>query len=206
MQQAVDLARVQNPSLLAADAHVTATRQSEITAGLRVNPNFNLTGSDVSLAANSNNPYFYSGQVSRLFERGQKRRWRLDIAHSTTDVTRSQYADQERQAVLAVKTSFTQMLGAKGAFDLAKQNLDDYRKTIDLSRERMRAGDISATDFKRLDLQLAQFESDYDNAHTNLVQASEQLQTLLGYDRPHPGFDITGSLDPPSISTTPPAC
>ena len=202
MQQAVDLARMQNPSLLSAGAHVTAIKQSEITAGLRVNPNFNLTGSDVSLAANSNNPYFYSAQVSRLFERGQKRRWRLDAARSTTDVTRSQYADQERQLVLAVRTAFTQMLGAKGALDLAKQNVDDYRKTVDLSRERLRAGDISATDFKRLDLQLAQFESDYDNAHTNFVQASAQLQTLLGYDRPHPGFDITGSLDPPSISTT----
>jgi cobalt-zinc-cadmium efflux system outer membrane protein len=202
MQQAIDLARLQNPSLLSANAHVSATKESEITAGLRVNPNFNLTGSDVSLPASSNNPYLYSAQVSRLFERGQKRRWRLDVARSTTDVTRSQYADQERQVVLTVKTAFTQMLAAKGALNLAQQNVDDYRKTIDLSRERLRAGDISATDFKRLDLQLAQFESDYDNAHTNLVQASEQLQTLLGYDRPHPGFDITGSLDPPSISTT----
>jgi cobalt-zinc-cadmium efflux system outer membrane protein len=202
MQQAIDLARLQNPSLLSANAHVSATKESEITAGLRVNPNFNLTGSDVSLPASSNNPYLYSAQVSRLFERGQKRRWRLDVARSTTDVTRSQYADQERQVVLTVKTAFTQMLAAKGALNLAQQNVDDYRKTIDLSRERLRAGDISATDFKRLDLQLAQFESDYDNAHTNLVQAAEQLQTLLGYDRPHPGFDITGSLDPPSISTT----
>ena len=104
--------------------------------------------------------------------------------------------------VLAVKTAFTQMLGTKGAFDLAKQNLDDYRKTLDLSRERLRAGDISATDFKRLDLQLAQFESDYDNAHMNLVQASEQLQTLLGYDRPHTGFDIAGSLEPPDVTAT----
>jgi cobalt-zinc-cadmium efflux system outer membrane protein len=202
MQQAVDLARVQNPSLLSANAHVDATKQSEITAGLRVNPNFNLTGSDVSLAANSNSPYFYSAQFSRLFERGQKRRWRLDIARSTTDVTRSQYADQERQVLLAVKTAFTQMLAAKGALNLAQQNLEDYRKTIDLNRERLRVGDISATDFKRLDLQLAQFESDYDNAHTSFVQTSEQLQTLLGYDRPHPGFDITGSLDSPAITTT----
>jgi outer membrane protein, heavy metal efflux system len=202
IQQAVDLARTQNPSLLAAQAHVTATKQSEITAGLRVNPNFNLTGNDVSIPASANNPYFYSGQVSRLFERGQKRRWRLDIARSTTDMTRSQYADQERQVVLAVKTAFTQMLGAKGAFDFAKQNLDAYRKTLDLNRERLRVGDMSPTDFKRLDLQLAQFESDYDNAHTNLVQASEQLQTLLGYDRPRPDFDITGSLDPPVITTT----
>jgi cobalt-zinc-cadmium efflux system outer membrane protein len=200
MAQAVDLARMQNPALLSTQAHVTATRQEEITAGLRVNPNFNLVGSDISLSAQSNSPYFYSGQVSRLFERGQKRRWRLDIARSTTDVTRSQYADQERQVVLAVKTAFTQMLAAKGAFTLARQNLDDYRKTVDLSRERLRVGDISATDFKRLDLQLAQFESDYDNAHTNLVQTAEQLQTLLGYDRPRPGFDITGELTPPAIT------
>ncbi len=202
MQQAVDLARLQNPSLLSANAHVSATKASEITAGLRVNPNFNLVGSNITLAAQSNSPYFYSGQVSRLFERGQKRRWRLDIARSTTDVTHSQYADQERQVVLAVRTAFTQMLGAKGALNLAKENVDDYRKTIDLSRERLRAGDISATDFKRLDLQLAQFESDYDSARTNLIQTSDQLQALLGYDRPHPGFDITGSLDPPSISAT----
>lgn len=202
LQQAVDIARMQNPSLLSAQAHVTATKQSEITAGLRQNPNFNVTGADVSNAANSASPYAYSAQVSRLFERGQKRRWRLDIARSTTDVTRSQYADQERQAVLAVKTAFTQMLGAKSAFDLAKENVDDYRKTVDLSRERLRVGDISATDFKRLDLQLAQFESDYDNAHTNLVQASEQLQTLLGYDHPRPGFDIAGSLQPPDVTAT----
>lgn len=202
LQQAVDIARTQNPALLSTQAHVTATKQSEITAGLRANPNFNLTGSDVSLGANSNNPYFYSAQVSRLFERGQKRRWRLDVARNTTDVTRSQYADQERQVVLAVKTAFTQMLAAKGAFDLAKQNLDDYRKTVDLSHDRLQAGDISTTDFKRLDLQLAQFESDYDNAHTNLIQASEQLQTLLGYDHPRSDFDITGTLQPPEITAT----
>jgi outer membrane protein, heavy metal efflux system len=202
LQQAVDIARTQNPALLSAQAHVTATKQSEITAGLRQNPNFNLAGADVSNTANSASPYSYSAQVSRLFERGQKRRWRLDVARDTTDVTRSQYADQERQAVLAVKTAFTQMLVAKGAFDLAKQNLDDYRKTVELSHDRLQAGDISATDFKRLDLQLAQFESDYDNAHTNLVQAAEQLQTLLGYDHPRSGFDITGSLQPPEITTT----
>ncbi len=202
LQQALDVARAHNPALLSGQAHVTATKQTEITAGLRQNPNFNLVGSDITLGAQSNNPYFYAGQVSRLFERGQKRRWRLDIARSTTDVTRSQFNDQQRQTVLAVKTAFTQMLAAKGGLGLAQQNLDDYRKTVDLSRERLRVGDISATDFKRLDLQLAQFESDYDVAHTTLVQSSEQLQTLLGYDRPQPGFDITGVLTPPDIPST----
>ena len=41
------------------------------------------------------------------------------------------------------------MLAAKGALRMAEQNVDDYRKTVDLNRERLRCGDISATDFKR---------------------------------------------------------
>ena len=51
MQQAVDLARMQNPNLLSANAHVDATKQSEITAGLRVNPNFSFNGQDVPTIA-----------------------------------------------------------------------------------------------------------------------------------------------------------
>ncbi len=202
LAQALDLARAHNPALLAGQAHVTATKATEITAGLRVNPNLNLVGSDVTLPANANNPYFYAAQISRLFERGQKRRWRLDVAHSTTDVTRSQLHDQERQLLLGVKQAFTQMLTAKGALALAQDNLNDYRRIVDLSRERLKVGDIDATDFKRIDLQLAQFESDYDNAHTALIQASEQLQTLLGAEHPVPNFDITGTLTPPALTTT----
>ncbi len=202
LQQAIDTARAHNPALLSGQAHVSATKATETTAGLRVNPIFNLVGSDITLGANSNNPYFYAGQVSRLFERGQKRRWRLDVARSTTDLTRDQFNDQERQTLLAVKQSFTQMLAAKGSLQLAKDNLEDYRKTVELSRERLKVGDISATDFKRIDLQLAQFESDYDNAHTTLIQASEQLQALLGYDHAQQGFDITGTLDPPDLASS----
>src|ERR1700691_3723773 len=114
LQQAIALARAKNPALLSGQQHVIATKASEVTAGLRQNPNLTLSGTDVTLAANNpGNPYSYAANVSRLFERGQKRRWRLDLAHSTTDITESQYRDTERQTILAVKQAFTQMLGAK---------------------------------------------------------------------------------------------
>ena len=114
LQQVLDIARAKNPSLLAAQQHVAATHASEITAGLRVNPNFTLSGADVTLPANNpSSPYTYVANVSRLFELGQKRRWRLDIARATTGVTQSQYNDQERQTVLQVKDAFTNMLAAK---------------------------------------------------------------------------------------------
>jgi cobalt-zinc-cadmium efflux system outer membrane protein len=203
LQQAIAQARAKNPTLLSGQQHVIATKASEVTAGLRQNPNLTLSGTDVTLPANNpGNPYYYTANVSRLFERGQKRRWRLDLAHTTTDVTQSQYQDTERQTILAVKQAFTQMLAAKAGLKIADDNLQSYRKTVDLSKLRLDAGDISPTDFDRIDLQLAEFEADNDSANLNLVQSSEQLKMLLGIDTQAPGFDIVGTLDPPQITLT----
>jgi outer membrane protein, heavy metal efflux system len=203
LQQVLDIARAQNPSLLAAQKHVAATHSSEITAGLRVNPSFTLSGADVTLPANNpSSPYTYVGNVSRLFELGQKRRWRLDIAGATTSVTQSQYNDQERQIILQVKDAFTDMLAAKAALQVAQDNLDGYRQTVKLSKARLDAGDIDKTDFARIDLQLAEFESDLDSAKLDLVKASDSLQLLMGVEKPSAGFDIAGSLEPPNIPST----
>src|SRR5271165_5293269 len=205
LQQALDIARAKNPSLRSVQQHVAATKASEITAGLRQNPSFTISGTDVSLSAsNPASPYSYSANVSRLFERGEKRRWRLDIAHATTNVTQSQYKDTERQTILQVKQSFTNLLAAKAGLKIARDNLESYRKTVELSKARRDAGDISETDFERIDLQLAEFESDYDSAELNVVQARDQLQMLLGISKPTDTFDITGTLDPPVFTATMP--
>src|SRR3984885_12226364 len=203
LQEAIALARAKNPTLLSGQQHVIATKASEVTAGLRQNPSLTLGGTDVTLSANNpGNPYSYSANLSRLFERGQKRRWRLDLAHSTTDVTQSQYQDTERQTIFAVKQAFTQMLAAKAGLKIADDNLQSYRKTVELSKQRLDAGDISATDFDRIELQLAEFEADYDGANLNLVQSGDQLKMLLGIDTPTPTFEITGTLDPPQLTLT----
>ena len=203
LQQTIVIARAKNPNLLSGQQHVIATKANEITAGLRQNPNFTLSGANVSLPANNpSSPYTYVGNVNRLFERGEKRRWRLDIARGTTDVTQSQYKDTERQTILQVKQAFTNMLVAKAALKIADDNLSSYRKTVELSKARRDAGDISETDFERIDLQLAEFESDYDNAKLNLTQASDQLQLLLGIQKPSDTFDITGTLAPPPFTET----
>lgn len=200
LEQAVTLARSQNPTLLAARANLESTRAGEITAGLRQNPYLTISGSDITLPANNPaSPYSYSADVGRLFERGQKRRWRLESARATTKMTESQYHDQEQQTVLAVKQAFTNLLLAKAALDLANKNLASYHQTVQLSQVRLDAGAISRTDFERIDLQLASFESDAANAQVNLVQNSDQLQQLLGVDHPNRNFDIAGTLTPPVL-------
>ncbi len=202
MAQAVELARAKNPTLLAAQQNLLSVKAQEIQAGVRQNPNLVLTGSNVTLGEDSNNPFFYSVGVSRLFERGEKRRWRLDSARSTTAQTDAQYHAQEQQTILAVRQAFTNFVIAKAARKIAEDNLKDFKHELDINAERLKAGDLAKLDFERLDLQMAQFESDESNAITNALQASLQLQVLLGYDKPRKGFDVVGDVVPPGVTDT----
>ena len=203
LAQAVEMARQKNPTLLAAREHMQAVHANEITAGLRQNPELALTGSEVTLGANNPaSPYTYSANVSRLFERGQKRRWRMDSTRAYSLQADAQYNDLERQTLLDVKQNFVQVLQSKAALEVAKEDLDSWNHTIDLSKHRLDAGDMSGTDFARIDLQLAQFESDYDNAVLNLRQNSDQLQLALGIEHPAPDFQIVGDLRAPAMTRT----
>ena len=198
----MDFTLAHNPGLLSAQQNLLSMKGQEVEAGLRQNPDFSLYGSNLSNSANSNTPYAYSLQLSRLFERGQKRRWRLDSARATTAQTDGQYHDQIRQTTLQVKQSFTNLLLAKATLKLAQDNLRDYRHVLQINHDRYDAGDIGKLDYERLDLQLAQFESDETTAEMNLVQASDQLQTLMGVTQPSRTFDVDGDIVPPAVSTS----
>ena len=201
LDQVLTLARAQNPALLAARRNLDATRAQEIQAGVRQNPNLGIIGGDVTLpGTGAQNPDQYSVQVSRLFERGQKRRWRLDVARATTRQTEAQLRDQERGTELAVKQAFVNMLIAKAALGLSQANLADFQREVEINNNRYKAGDIGKLDYERLDLQLAQFESDQSAAIINLRQASDQLQTLIGTENPKVDFDIAGNIVPPSVA------
>ncbi len=203
MQQVVEEALAHNPVLLASLENLLSMKGQEVQAGVRQNPNLTLSGTDISLPANNpGNPYSYSAGINRLFERGQKRRWRLDIAKNTTAQTDGQYHDQVRQVTLQVKQSFTTLVLAKATLKLAQDNLRDYRHVLQINHDRYENGDIGKLDYERLDLQLAQYESDESSAEMNLVQASDQLQLLMGYQQPSRGFDITGDIVPPVVPGT----
>jgi cobalt-zinc-cadmium efflux system outer membrane protein len=202
LAQVLDLARTKNPTILAAEQNLQAVHAQELQAGVRQNPNLGFTGSDVTEPASSNNPYAYSVQVSRLFERGQKRKWRLDDARATTDQTKAQLEDSIRQTELTVKTAFTHMLIAKESLELASASLKDFGHEVDIAHDRYKAGDLGKLDFERLDLQLGDYESDEANDITTLRQASDQLQTLIGIESPTDDFDIAGDVIPPVVTET----
>jgi len=203
LAQILDLARTKNPTILAAQQNLQAVHAQELQAGVRQNPNFGFTGSNVTLPAEgASNPYQYSLQVSRLFERGDKRKYRLEDARATTNQTKAQLDDSIRQTELTIKTAFTHMLIAKESLELASASLKDFGHEVDIAHDRFTAGDLGKLDFERLDLQLGDYESDEANDIITLRQASDQLQTLIGVETPSEDFDITGDIIPPIITQT----
>jgi cobalt-zinc-cadmium efflux system outer membrane protein len=200
LAQIVSMAQLNNPTLLAAELNLRAVRAQEIQAGLRANPYFTLPAANITEPSSVNNPYNYVGQFSRLFERGEKRRWRLDDARATTAETRAQLDDTIRQTLLTVKTAYTHMLVAKEAAELASASLKDFRHEVDIANDRYKAGDLAKLDFERLDLQLGSYESDEANNQIALHQASDQLQTLIGREDPNLDFDVAGDIVPPLVT------
>ena len=202
LAEVLDLAHRANPTLMSAAQHLDAVRAQEITAGLRQNPVGVIGSQLVTASADDNNPYFYQAGLQRLFERGNKRELRLDSSRSTTTLTSFQLDDQRRQLDLAIRQAFSRMLYAQQALAISRDNLEGYRKTVDLMKVRLDAGDIDQTDFDRVELQLAGFESDLDNAELTFRQVINALQTLVGIAAPNDNFAITGTLDPPAITST----
>jgi len=202
LAQVIDAAHAKNPTLLAAERNLRAVKAQEIQAGVRANPYFGLYGTDLTEPSSAANPYNVSAQISRLFERGEKRKYRLEDARATTAQTSAQLDDTIRQTTLTIKTAFTQMLQAKASLQLTQAGLKEFQHEVDIANERFKAGDLAKIDFERLDLQIASFESAESTDTVNLHQASDQLQTLMGVETPNPDFDIAGDIVPPTLTQT----
>ena len=189
-----------NPVLKADAASVDEMRAEEITAFLRPNPQFTLgeDGTQIAPHAGVWTPLKGTDVVpnfSYLHEREHKRELRLESAKEGTQIAQSEHEDLTRTLLFTLRASFVQTLEAKFVLDFAKADLEYYDKIIDISRSRLNAGDIAEIDFKRIELQRVQYESEIETATVNLRTAKIQLLQLLNDRTPVDQFDVNGPFD-----------
>jgi cobalt-zinc-cadmium efflux system outer membrane protein len=201
LHEAIDLALANSPALKAARTQIDQSRAQETTAGLRPNPvlqgdaQFLPIFSPSNLSAdNFNQDQQYDIGIGYLFERGGKRQKRLQAARDQTEVTRSGVRDAERNLAFSVAQQFTGALLAKANLDFAVQNLESFRKTVEISETRQQAGDISQGDLLRIKVQLLQFETDVSSARVALQQARVTLRQLIGFDSVAADYQLVGEL------------
>ncbi len=202
LEDAIQLALQHNHSLLATRTTIQQSQDLEITANLRPNPvllgdaQFLPIFQPDQLDSNylDNSAQFDLG-LSYLFERGKKRQHRLQAAKDATAVTTSQVADSERTLTFQVASLYINVETAESTLDLANQDLQSFQNSVDISRERFRAGDISEDDYLKIHLQLLQFQTDASQAQLAKIQALSDLRHLLGYESVSADYDVAGPFD-----------
>ncbi len=202
LEQALELARQNNPTLRANDTLVSQNKAQEITANLRPNPVLEWDTQFIPIFSTSlwsDSNYWetqaqYDVGIGYLFERGRKRQHRLDAAKMTTAVTEAQVSDAQRTTLASAAQLFVAALLAKSNLEFAEGLLDSYRKTVALSEEQLNAGAVSRNDSLKIHLQQLQFEGDANAAQLARIQALTSLRQLLGFDSVPADYDVAGNL------------
>lgn len=147
MDDAIRLALQHNHALQALRTTIQQSMAEEITANLRPNPTLGLDAQFLPFQPSEFSSNYINQQaqfdagVGYLFERGKKRQHRLQAAQDLTAVTRSQVSDSERQLTFNVGQQFVDALLAESTLQFAQQDPDSFQKTVEISKERYRAGD-----------------------------------------------------------------
>jgi cobalt-zinc-cadmium efflux system outer membrane protein len=202
LDQAIELALKNNPALQAARTQIDQSRAQEVTAGLRPNPLLVWDAQFIPIFHPSlfsvdtlNTTQQFDMGVGYLFERGQKRQRRLDLARDQTRVTHAQIIDAERSLTFNVAQQFINVLLAKSDLEFAIEDLKSFRNTVSINEDRYKAGDISQGDLLKTRIQLLQFETDVTSARLAKVQALASLRQAIGYDAIPRDYDVAGDLE-----------
>ncbi len=201
IEQAIELAKKNNPTLQANRTLISQNKEQEVTANLRPNPVLSWDAQFLPLFSPdlwSNNYIDNTAQfdlgVGYLFERGRKRQHRLQAAKDLTAVTEAQVADAERTTVESAAQQFITALLAKANLEFAIQVLDSYQHTVNISQEQYKAGGLSKVDLLKIQLQTLQFQSDVSAARIAKAQALGSLRQLVGFDSVPRDYDVAGDL------------
>ncbi len=171
LEQAIELAKKNNPTLQANRTLISQNQEQEVTANLRPNPLLSSDAQYLPLFSPSlwSSDYIdttaqFDLGVGYLFERGQKRQHRLQAAKDITAVTEAQVLDMERATAGNTAQEFVAALLAKSNLELATQLLASYQHSVGISEEQYKAGGLSKVDLLRIQLQTLQFQSDVNAA------------------------------------------
>jgi cobalt-zinc-cadmium efflux system outer membrane protein len=195
----LDAARSQaanaNPDILAARGLLSGANAGVTIAGERPNPTLNLLANqyDPRGSANvggvSHTPIFASAQLTQTFERGNKRGARLAVAHAGVEAATADLADAQRRSDAAVRAAYFDLKFALAKRDSLREVADLQQQTLGAADRRLKAGDLSAADRTRIELEATKAQNDVVLAEADAVQARIALASLMG-------CAATAALDP----------
>jgi len=193
LPQAIELSLLNNGELKSFREEQGARDAGKIRAGLLPNPTLELEGVTGALTGSSDESSVSVG-VSQEFLLAGKRDKRFAVAASELEIYRWQLADHERAIREEVKTAFYDVILTNKRIELADRAIDLNRQLLDVTKERLAAGDIPELEMNLVKVELARSEGSRIDVAKTLDQNQLKLLTLMGLPNGESAA-ISGNLD-----------
>ncbi|HCE66754.1 MAG: RND transporter [Geobacteraceae bacterium GWC2_55_20] len=148
-------------------------------AELLPNPTLDFEAGTGALTGSSSENNLSLG-VSQEFLLAGKRQKRLAIAGQELEIYRWQLADRERLLREEVKTSFYDVVLAEQRIALSDRSIALNRQLLDVTRERLAAGDIPELEMGLVKVELARSEGARIEVENTLNRSQAKLWALMG--------------------------
>lgn len=185
IDQAVAEALENNIGLLAERYNVSIAEARLITAGLRPNPVLSLSADllDLSIINRPNTiggPPEYIIRTDFVVERGGKRDARIDVAQNSVSAAQFRLRNAMRSVVLDTQNAFVDVLLAREAVNLARQNYEALNNVTHINATRVKAGDLAEVDLLRSRVAALQYQNAVSQAELRLKTAYQRLRLVIG--------------------------
>ena len=215
--QAVATAIANSRELIAARLNVDAAEVDRATSTVWTNPVVSYSVSN--LVVGDGNPqgaglkpgFFdqpvHSVGVTQVLDVWLKRGKRFDVADKAVETTRRLAEQVVREVAWAVRSAFADALRAEELLALSTQSRGRYDETVRLSNSRWKAGDISETDYKKIELESFRYRSAELQATLQSGLARQKLVALMALPPAElvaplvPSLRTFAALDPDALAT-----
>ena len=151
----------------------------KVRADLLPNPTLDFEAGTGALTGSRDENRLSIGIMQEFFLAG-KRNKRLTVAERELEVYTWQLTDRKRVVREEVKTAFYDAILANKRTDLADRAIDLNRQLLDVTRERLAAGDIPELEMNLVKVELARSEGARIDVAKALNQSLARLWTLMG--------------------------
>lgn len=188
-QQVLQIFLNKNLPLLAGQAQIEMAKAELLTAQQFTNPTVSLTVSGIGDQKNWDGgksywdrPYNNNIALTQLIETAGKRQLRIQGAELGLQAQQLLFEDLLRALKRDVLIVYYQVVKDQLVVQLSNEILEKLNETSRANFLRLKAGDISETEYNRIEVAVLKAKTDADQSRLALVQSRQQLAELLVYE------------------------
>lgn len=174
LQQAVDIALKQNPSLLAVRDETTAARASEKGARALSNPEIVVTPSLGDTSADD------ELGITQPLELNGQRRIRGEIARAGTEAAEASARAAEKDTIRSVKQAYWDITRAQNVVALNVANVTFAESLQQAAQKEVDTGAVPGSQLIKAQVELTRARQDLTRAQSEFAQSKASLNVLLG--------------------------